>query len=116
MGNPERTVTASFGPMPLTVMSRSNMVFSSRVKKPNSAMVSSRTCVYTRRRTSAPTSGSAENVEMGTVTSYPTPPVSTITWFGCFSSKVPFKWAIIGGVDYCTWRGAASLSTQFAIP
>ena len=62
---PESTVTASFGPMPLTPISFSNSVFSSCVRKPKSDRASSRTCVWMRSRTSAPASGSLENVETG---------------------------------------------------
>src|SRR6516165_9360783 len=56
-----------------------------------------------RRRISAPVSGKRVNVETGTVTSYPTPPASTMAWFGCFSSSTPRNSAIIN--SYC--RGMA---------
>src|ERR1700736_6410077 len=49
-----------------------------------------------RSFTSDPVSPSAENVETGICTSYPTPPVSTTAWFGCFSNKVPRRNAIMG--------------------
>src|ERR1700676_713965 len=47
-----------------------------------------------RSRTSAPASGKCVKVETGMVTSYPTPPVSTIAWLGCFSISMPRKSAI----------------------
>src|SRR5215472_1254497 len=56
-----------------------------------------------RSLTSAPASGNRVNVEIGTVTSYPTPPASTMAWFGCFSSRTPRNSAIIN--SYC--RGMA---------
>jgi len=35
------------------------------------------------------------NVDTGIVTSYPTPPASTMAWFGCFSSNTPRSKAIM---------------------
>ncbi len=61
-GRPESTVMPSLGPMPLTVIKRSNSRFSSRFRKPKSAMASSRTCVLMKSDTSAPSAGNAENV------------------------------------------------------
>ena len=55
---PESTDSASFGPMPLTRMSRSKSSCSSRVTKPKSDSASSRTCVWIRSATSPPTSPS----------------------------------------------------------
>ena len=66
---PLRTVTASFGPMPLTPISFSKSCFSVAEAKPNRAIASSRTCVKIRSFTSAPKSGSLENVVTGMVTS-----------------------------------------------
>ena len=56
-------------PMPLTEISFSNRCFSSIVKNPNSAIASSRTCVWMCKRTSLLLSGSAEYVEIGIATS-----------------------------------------------
>ena len=42
---------ATFGPIPDTVIRRSNIAFSSRVQKPNSVSASSRTDVYKRQQT-----------------------------------------------------------------
>ena len=53
-GTPERMVTASFGPIPFTVIRRSKISFSPRVKNPNSASVSSRTCVNVCREICSP--------------------------------------------------------------
>src|ERR1700756_5531935 len=47
--------------------------------------------------TSEPVPGSSENVGTLITTSYPTPFVSRIAWFGCFASKVPRRCAIIRG-------------------
>src|SRR5205814_1042349 len=51
-----------------------------------------------RSRTSAPGSGRPVKVEIGMVTSYPTPPVSTIAWLGCFSISAPRSKAIISPI------------------
>src|SRR6185437_15564708 len=69
---------------------------SSCERNPYKRKASSRTCVCTRSRVSAPAPGSFAKVEMGIVTSYPTPPTSRITWLGCFSTRVPRSSAIIG--------------------
>jgi len=53
---PESTASASLGPMPPTLMSRSNSSCSSTLANPYSASASSRTCVWIRRATSLPAS------------------------------------------------------------
>ena len=58
---PDSTASASFGPIPLIAISRSNRSCSSGVAKPNSAIASSRTWVWTRRLTCC--AGLAEHVE-----------------------------------------------------
>ncbi len=72
-GRPDRTVSATFGPIPETERSRSKTTFSSRVAKPKSWSASSRTCVWTWRTAFSPAGGSAENVPSGIASSYPTP-------------------------------------------
>src|ERR1700681_2859068 len=57
-----------------------------------------------RSRTSVPGSGKCVKVETGMVTSYPTPPASTMAWLGCFSSKTPRSRAIITSLS-CATRG-----------
>ena len=66
---PLSILMASLGPTPLTVISRSNSRFSSRSRKPNSAIWSSLTCVWMCSEASAPTEGSAVNVGTEMVTS-----------------------------------------------
>src|SRR6266498_1508584 len=50
------------------------------------------------REISLPAGGSSENVGTEMVTSYPTPIVSTITWFGCCAISFPRRWAIISDI------------------
>src|SRR5579863_2084771 len=45
--------------------------------------------------TSLPMPGKSENVGTLMVTSYPTPPVSTMAWLGCLANNRPRKWAIM---------------------
>jgi hypothetical protein len=65
VGKPDRTVMASFGPIPLTEISRSNTAFSSGVAKPNNSSASSRTCVWMRKAAVPPKSASTVKVEIG---------------------------------------------------
>ena len=67
--SPLNILIASFGPTPLTVMSRSKSRFSWRSRKPNSAMASSLTWVWMKSAASPPTEGSAVNVGTEMVTS-----------------------------------------------
>ena len=67
--SPDSAVIASLGPIPLTLISLSKRLFSRAVRKPNSWMASSRTCVWMRSRTSPPASGSAVKVDTEIVTS-----------------------------------------------
>ncbi len=62
-------VTASFGPMPLTVINFSNSDLSAAETNPNSDSASSRTCVWMCSDTSCPAAGSEEYTETGMVTS-----------------------------------------------
>ncbi len=62
-------VIASFGPMPLTVISFSNSALSLAAMNPNSDRASSRTWVWMCSCTGWPFSGSDENAETGIVTS-----------------------------------------------
>ena len=66
---PLRIVIASFGPMPLTVISFSNSCFSSARRNPNRAIASSRTWVWMCSATSLPSAGRSENVGTVMVTS-----------------------------------------------
>jgi hypothetical protein len=65
----DRNASATLGPMPFTVISRSNSPRSSGPANPNSCIASSRTCIRVKTRASRPTPGSLAIVETGASTS-----------------------------------------------
>src|SRR5262245_24445013 len=62
----DRNDSATFGPMPFTVTSRSNSSRSSALPNPNSVIASSRTIIRVWTRPRIPTDGSAASVDAGT--------------------------------------------------
>jgi hypothetical protein len=67
-GRADRNASATFGPIPFTVTSRSKSERSSAEANPKSNMASSRTCIRVNSRAGRPTGGSPAAVDTGTAT------------------------------------------------
>ena len=95
VGMPLRMVMASFGPMPLTVISFSNNCFSSARRKPNSeSLVFADVCMDKQRDLLAALGQVAKGRD-GDDDVVADPAHSTMAWFGCLEIRCPRMWAII---------------------
>src|SRR5262245_14134982 len=93
----DRNDSATFGPTPFTVTSRSNSSRSSALPNPNSVIASSRTTMRVWILAVLPTGGRAASVDAGTWTSYPTPCTEITT-------RPPARSATSPSRNEITWR------------
>ena len=92
---PDNIVKASFGPIPLIVISILKVFRSIESMKPYKSSLSSLTYKYVRTLTSFPLAGNDSSPLMDILSLKPTPPTNMTACVVDFFSKIPFNSSII---------------------